>query len=132
MDHFTDEDIQFLRDNVSEQHARAAQWFADGMPGIQKRVPPGGGLSQADSEQIVASADAAGARATGMSPTDLHATAVDALSIIGWKRTGADQHPGKPYFEDAMEWRSAPEAEKPALEAAFAEKYGHGSDTRMR
>jgi hypothetical protein len=40
MEYFTDDDIQFLGANFSEEHAKAARWFGEGRPGLGRATRP--------------------------------------------------------------------------------------------
>jgi hypothetical protein len=100
---FTDEEIEFLRTDVSEEHAKAARWLRDGMPGFGRGTLSGD--PQADTERAIRAAERAGSEATGIDPEKFHATLNDAMTIIRMRRDAAERH-GQQWFDDFMRMRS--------------------------
>ena len=120
MEYFTDDDIQFLGANFSEEHAKAARWFGEGMPGLGKGEPTDD--PEADTQRAMAAVNAAGARATGLSPDSYEHTIVDALFIIGVRRKAAERHDPQ-FLDDTMRWRNASGAEKQRIQEEITAKY---------
>jgi hypothetical protein len=129
MEYFTDDDIQFLRDNFTEGHARAAQWFADGAAGYNQPA-----LTD-DKDGYAARArtayNAAGAQATGTTPDEYDRTIVDAIFVISVRNIARDTH-GQAYYDDMMRWRDAPDADKPAIDAEIQAKYPSSHSDQVR
>jgi hypothetical protein len=120
MEYFTDDDIQFLGANFSEEHAKAARWFGEGSPGLGRATPSGD--PQADTERAMRAARRAGSEATGVAPEAFDKLLTDALFIIGVRRKAAERHHPQ-FYDDAMRWRSASDAEKLRIQEEITAKY---------
>jgi hypothetical protein len=120
VEYFTDDDVQFLGANFSEEHAKAARWFSEGMPGLGRDTPSGD--PQADTERAMRAVRRAGSEATGMRPEEYETTIVDAMFIISVRREAAERHVPQ-FFDDAMRWRNASDAEKRRIQEEITAKY---------
>src|SRR5512132_111889 len=113
MEYCTDDDIQFLRANFSEEHANAARWAGEGMHCLGRDTPSGD--PQADTERAMRAVRRAGSEATGVAPEAIDNLMTDAGFIIGVRREAAERH-NPQFFDDAMRWRNASDAEKQRIQ----------------
>lgn len=100
---FTDDEIEFLRTELSPDHAKVAEWHQKGFPGVTPRKPDHP-PTQAEMNEAVAEITAIGARYCGVSVDRFKQLDGEASTFIWARRYSASgdaaKHYGPGYLED--------------------------------